>query len=46
MCIIQMNSDIVDFGEFEHLDEDLWLEKNGNYLRLPLPDFYNNVLRC
>ena len=32
MCIIQVFSDLDDSGEFEYLDEDIWLEKNGCYL--------------
>lgn len=32
MCIIQIDSDVADCGEFEYLDEDLWLEKDGRFL--------------
>ncbi len=32
MCIIQIYSDTLGCGQFEYLDEDLWLEPNGCYL--------------
>ncbi|MDD5474531.1 MAG: hypothetical protein PHU34_10365 [Candidatus Methanoperedens sp.] len=32
MCIIQIYSDRPNCGEFEYLDEDMWLEANGSYL--------------
>ena len=32
MCVIQIYSDIEDCGEFESLDEDIWLESDGSFL--------------